>query len=315
MTEEQAGRREQIASGGVFASPLFWKLALVASALTWGFSFFVVKDAVEVMPTFQLLALRFMGAAVLMLAAFFGAVRAHLDRTTILVGVGMGVFEWAAYALQTFGIAETTAGKNAFLTGVYCIIVPFISYFAMGEKLTRYNVGAAVLCLAGIAFVALDNLSINRGDLLTLGGAVFYALQLVVAAKYGRTQDVNAMTFWMFLTMGVLSVACCAAFEEPLPLDELTPSLVLTIVFLSAICTCLLLVIMNQGLTHVPASTGSLLLSLESPSGVFFAAVFAHEALSARLLVGFALIFCSIVLSETHFDFLQGRLPRKQAGN
>ena len=69
------------------------------------------------------------------------------------------------------------------------------------------------------------------------------------------------------------------------------------------------LLIQNVGLAHVPASTGSLLLSMESPSGALFSVLLMGEALTSRLLAGFALIFLSILLSDTLFDFLRKK-PR-----
>ena len=74
--------------------------------------------------------------------------------------------------------------------------------------------------------------------------------------------------------------------------------------FLAVFCTCVGLLMQNLALAHVPSSIGSLLLSLESPSGVFFSVVLAGEMLSGRLIAGFALIFISIVFSETHGAFL-----------
>ena len=55
------------------------------------------------------------------------------------------------------------------------------------EPLTRFNLGAALLCLAGIALVALDSLVVNRGDALTLVGAVFFALQ--IATQRGMAES------------------------------------------------------------------------------------------------------------------------------
>lgn len=286
-------------------SPLFWKLLLVSMACIWGFSFYVVKDALETLPSFYLLAWRFGSSAIIMFALFRGRVRAHLNARYLAVGLGMGVFEWAAYSLQTIGLTDTTAGKSAFLTGTYCILVPFISYLISREKLTRYNMGAALLCLAGIGLVALDSLTVGVGDALTLGGAIFFAFQIAMAAKYGKDMDINVLTFWMFAAVGVLSFASSCVTEPAVPASVWTPQLVGVIAFLSIICTCVGLLIQNIGLAHVPSSTGSLLLSMESPSGVFFSVVLAGEMLTGRLLAGFALIFCSIVLSETHFSFLR----------
>lgn len=285
-------------------SPLFWKLMLVAMALMWGYSFFIMKDTLDSIPTFMLLACRFLISAAVMFALFAKRITAHLNARNIGVGCAMGVFLGLAYAFQTLGLAETTAGKNAFLTGTYCILVPFVSFIMAREPLTRFNLGAAVLCVAGIALVALDSFSMQRGDVLTLVGAVFFALQIATAAKYGRELDVNVITFWMFLTVGLMDTVASLVTEPPITAIAWSPSLVGTILFLALCCTCLGMLMQNLGLAHVPSSTGSLLLSLESPSGVLFSVIFAGEQLTLRLVAGFALIFTSIVLSETHFSFL-----------
>ena len=285
-------------------SPLFWKLLLVMAALIWGSSTFIMKDTLNVLPTFLLLASRFIPASAIMFVLFHKRVCAHFNRRNLVVGLGMGVIMWMAYGLQTLGLNETTAGKSAFLTGVYCIMVPFLSYLLAREPITRYNMGAAVLCLGGIALVALDNLTVGVGDTLTLACAFFYALQIAVVSKYGRDLDVNVITFWMFLAVGILSAFTSGVAEIQPPPSVWGPEVFGVLVFLSLICTCGCLLVQNTALAHVPASTGSLLLCLESPSGVFFSVIFAGEVLTGRLVAGFALIFCSIVLSETHFSFL-----------
>ena len=292
-------------------SPLFWKLMLVVMALMWGYSFFIMKDALDSIPTFMLLACRFLISAAALFVLFMKRIRVHFNRRNIVVGCAMGVFLGLAYAFQTFGLAETTAGKNAFLTGTYCILVPFVSYLMAREPLTRFNVGAAALCVAGIALVALDSFSMQRGDALTLIGAVFFALQIATAAKYGRELDVNVITFWMFLTVGAMCAAISFVTEVPPAASVWTPSLLGVLAFLSVFCTCVGMLLQNIALVHVPPSIGSLLLSLESPSGVLFSVIFANELLSGRLVAGFALIFVSIVLSETHFSFLRPLLQRR----
>lgn len=294
-------------------SPLFWKLLLVAAALAWGASTFVMKDTLNVLPTFLLLTGRFLPAAAVMFVLFRRRILAHINRRNLVVGLGMGLIMWFAYGVQTLGLNETTAGKSAFLTGTYCVLVPFLSYLISREPITRYNLGAAGMCLGGIALVALDNLTVGVGDALTLVGACFYALQMAIVAKYGRDLDVNVITFWMFLAVGVLSALTSAFTEAQPPLSAWTPDVIAVMAFLSLICTCTCLLIQNLALAHVPPATGSLLLSLESPSGVFFSVLFTGELLTGRLVAGFALIFCSVVLSETHFGFLRGLFRRPAA--
>ena len=293
-------------------SPLFWKLMLVAMALIWGYSFLIMKTVLDVVPTFMLLACRFLLSAVIMFVLFRKRIKAHFNREYVGFGVLMGCVIWSAYAAQTLGLVDTTPGKNAFLTGTYCILVPFIALILFKERVTKWHIASAVLCLVGVGFVALDNLSIQMGDLMTLVGAVFFAVDMAVVGHIGRTRDVSVLTSWMFLFVGLFSLAATLAFEPRVPAAQWTPEVIGQLVFLAVVCTTIGLLLQNQALSHVPPATGSLLLSLESPSGVLFSVLMAGEVLTGKLIFGFALIFLSIVLSETHFSFLGKWLGRTE---
>lgn len=292
-------------------SPLFWKLMLVAMALVWGYSFLTMKTVLDTVPTFMLLACRFLLSAVIMFIIFRKRIKAHFNREYLGFGVLMGCVIWSAYAAQTLGLVDTTPGKNAFLTGTYCILVPFIALILFKERITKWHVTSALLCLVGVGFVALDNFSIQMGDLMTLVGAVFFAVDMAVVGHIGRTRDVSVLTSWMFLFVGLFSLAATTAFEPRVPAGQWTPEIVGQLVFLAVVCTTIGLLLQNQALSHVPPATGSLLLSLESPSGVLFSVLMAGEVLTGKLIFGFVLIFLSIVLSETHFSFLRKWFPKK----
>ena len=292
-------------------SPLFWKFMLVAMALIWGYSFLTMKTVLDTVPTFMLLACRFLLSAVIMFIIFRKRIKAHFNREYLGFGVLMGCVIWSAYAAQTLGLVDTTPGKNAFLTGTYCILVPFIALILFRERVTKWRIASALLCLVGVGFVALDNFSIQMGDLVTLVGAVFFAVDMAVVGHIGRTRDVSVLTSWMFLFVGTFSLAATLAFEPRVPAAQWTPEIIGQLVFLAVVCTTIGLLLQNQALSHVPPATGSLLLSLESPSGVLFSVLMAGEVLTGKLIFGFALIFLSIVLSETHFSFLRKWFPKK----
>lgn len=292
-------------------SPLFWKFMLVAMALIWGYSFLTMKTVLDTVPTFMLLSCRFLLSAVIMFVIFRKRIKAHFNREYLGFGVLMGCVIWSAYAAQTLGLVDTTPGKNAFLTGTYCILVPFIALILFRERVTKWHIASALLCLVGVGFVALDNFSIQMGDLMTLVGAVFFAVDMAVVGHIGRTRDVSVLTSWMFLFVGLFSLAATIAFEPRVPAAQWTPEIIGQLVFLAVVCTTIGLLLQNQALSHVPPATGSLLLSLESPSGVLFSVLMAGEVLTGKLIFGFVLIFLSIVLSETHFSFLRKWFPKK----
>ena len=147
-----------------------------------------MKGAVDVIPTFFLLAVRFTGGAALLALVCWKRWKTFtLDY--LWRGAVIGGFLFAAYSVQTFGIALTTPSKNAFLTAVYCVLVPFLYWLVMGRKPDVYNILAAVLCVAGVGLVSLnEGIFITPGDVLPWLGRFFTLPILSRWQRYHRTR-------------------------------------------------------------------------------------------------------------------------------
>ena len=283
------------------------KLALLLATLIWGSSFIIMKDALDDITTYYLLAIRFTGAFVLLGIVFWKKWK-HINKEVIIAGLIMGTALIAAYAFQTFGLMDTTPGKNAFLTAGYCILVPFLFWGVAGTRPDKFNVIAAVLCIVGIGLVALDdNLSVGRGDLLTLVCCVFYALHIVVSAKFTRTMDVMLLTIGQFFFAAMWSWVLAFLFEPPLAVAEMSTEIWMVLGYLCVFATAGALGLQTFGLKYTSPSAGALILSLESVFGVIFSIMVGAEEVTARLLIGFAVIFFAIVVSETKLEFLQNK--------
>ena len=283
------------------------KLALLLATLIWGSSFIIMKDALDDITTYYLLAIRFTGAFVLLGIVFWKKWK-HINKDVMAAGFIMGTALIAAYAFQTFGLMDTTPGKNAFLTAGYCILVPFLFWGVAGIRPDKFNVIAAVLCIVGIGLVALDdNLSVGRGDLLTLVCCVFYALHIVVSAKFTRTMDVMLLTIGQFFFAALWSWVLAFLFEPPLIVSEMGTEIWMVLGYLCVFATAGALGLQTFGLKYTSPSAGALILSLESVFGVIFSIMVGAEDVTARLLIGFAVIFFAIVVSETKLEFLQNK--------
>ena len=283
------------------------KLALLLATLIWGSSFIIMKDALDDITTYYLLAIRFTGAFVLLGIVFWKKWK-HINKEVIIAGFIMGTALIAAYAFQTFGLMDTTPGKNAFLTAGYCILVPFLFWGIAGSRPDKFNVIAAVLCIVGIGLVALDdNLSVGRGDLLTLVCCVFYALHIVVSAKFTRTMDVMLLTIGQFFFAAMWSWVLAFLFEPPLIVSEMGTEIWMVLGYLCVFATAGALGLQTFGLKYTSPSAGALILSLESVFGVIFSILVGAEEVTVRLLIGFAVIFFAIVVSETKLEFLQNK--------
>lgn len=189
---------------------LLAKPILFAAAIIWGTSFFIMKNALDALPPFYLLAIRFTAGAVLLALIAWKKWQIftwdHLWR-----GAVMGAFLFLAYSIQTFGLTLTTPSKNAFLTAVYCVLVPFLSWAVIRVRPDRFNIAAALLCVTGVGFVSLtEELTINAGDLLTLVAAFFYASHIVAVAKVSPGKDITWLTVFQFAFAGCMpGLAAC----------------------------------------------------------------------------------------------------------
>lgn len=279
------------------------RFALLTAAVIWGSSFIVMKDAVADVPVFQLLAIRFTLAGIL-LALIFRKRLMKAGRTLLRHGAVCGVMLLCAYATQTFGLMTTTPGKNAFLTAVYCVLVPFMSWGIYHRRPTAYNWAAAVMCIAGIGLISLSgDLSIGAGEWLTLLSGVFFALHIMALSHFGEHDDPVALTIVQFAVVAALSWACTVLFERDaaFPAPAVWPQLL----YLTVFATAATLVLQSVGQSLTPPSQSAILLSLESVFGVIFSVLLGREDLTLQLGCGFLLIFVSVIVSETQLSFLR----------
>ena len=280
------------------------KPMIVLATLIWGSTFFILKDTLDDVDLMFLLAFRFTLAAGILALVFWRRWKG-LDLGCVWRGGAMGALLFAAYAVQNYGLMDTTPGKNAFFTAVYCVIVPFLYWGVDKLPPTRWNVLAAVLCVAGIGLVSWDGgVSLTGGDLLTLCGGLLYACHIVAVSKFSQGRDIFLLTVLQF----AVTAACCwvgTLFTRGLPVDGLPARAWWVLLYLAVAATALALLFQNLGQKYTDPSSAALLLALEAPFGVAFSVLFGAESPAPLMYLGFFLIFLAIVCSETQFKFLR----------
>jgi drug/metabolite transporter (DMT)-like permease len=275
---------------------------LLFATILWGGGFVVVKDSLDVIPPVYMIALRFALAGIFLSAIFWQKLR-RMTRRTLRSGIVLSFFLFLAYTFQTVGCRYTTAGKNAFLTTIYVILVPLIAWFFSRRNPGLRVFAAALLAVAGIGFLSLnDDLSINLGDILTLVCGFWYAVHIIFIARFTQTGDEDP------IVLTVLQMIFCSAFawifapfyDGPLPMEAVTaPRSILSIVYLGIFPSGAAFLLQNVGQKHLSANTAALLLSTEAVFGAVFSAFFLGETMTARMIFGCFLLLAAVILSET----------------
>jgi drug/metabolite transporter (DMT)-like permease len=289
-------------------------LLMLFVVAVWGATFVVVKDALaDASPAaFNLARMTF--ASLILVVGYHRSLRG-IRWWHVGAGAIVGLCLAMGYQFQTLGLVWTTPSKSAFITGMVVVLVPLFSIVPglrpPGARLPRWNafVGAA-LAFAGIALLtapgiagatglaaALPNFSqINKGDVITFGCAVGFALHCLALGHLSPKID--------FKPLAALQVAWCAVFMAiTLPVmgpPHLHSSARLDIALLitAVLATAAALSIQSWAQSILPSTHTALLLTLEPVFAWITSFLVLGERLGVRPAIGAGLILCGIALTE-----------------
>ena len=282
---------------------------LLLIGILWGMGFVTVKIGLNAgMNTFYLMWLRFLGSFVLLSILFRKKIK-KVSKDDLKAGLILGIIQYFGYVFQTYGAANTTVGKNAFFTAINVIIVPYIFWILNKKRPDIFSFSASIICLIGVGIMSLDgNLSfthLNKGDVMTIISAFFFALQVAYTGYFGRKVHPMNLVLLQMLVGGLLFAGtqfATSGLREVIPLHgETLMAIIYAVVFSTAIP--MLLQIYCQRLTT--ATRASILMSTESMFAPIFAFFVLGEIMTLRVALGAVFILFSVVVSETKLGMVK----------
>lgn len=275
----------------------YGKLALFLTAMLWGTTFAIGKIATEVFSASFVIALRFTVASIALIIVAAPLYKL-LNKQYWLDGIWMGITLFISYILQVEGLAgDTSPGKSAFLCTTYCVMVPFFHWFATKQRPQLLHVSCVFICLLGVGILSLHGgFEMSSGDILTVLSGVPCAVNIVISSIVCQNKNPLLLTTIELGVVAVLAwifVIYTHTFPSRFPLNTVGG-----IVYLGLVATALCLFLQSYGLKYAEASIGGMILSLESVFGVVFSIMIYHETITLRMLIGFAVIFVAILLSQ-----------------
>ncbi len=270
------------------------EILLVVTTFIWGSTFVIVKGALLDASPFPFLAVRFTVAGLLMWLVMG---RGRLDRQALLPSLVLGILLFAGYAFQTWGLTSTTPSKSAFITGVSVILVPLISLFH-GYRLRAANLSGAGLGLLGLYFLVLPSGldAVNRGDLLTLFGAISFAVHIVLVGAYTRRFSFQHLAPGQILVVGI--VATLAVPIGPVWVVHWSGRLIFALAVTAIFATGFAFGIQVWAQQYTPPAHTALIFALEPVFAALTSRLATGEHLGGKVLVGSALILAGMVISE-----------------
>ena len=293
------------AVSGELMRKYFGEIGLILTAIIWGSGFVGSAVALDSYTPYQILAGRFLMGAVLLCAVFYKKLK-FVTRSVLIKGAILGIFLYIAFALQTVGLQFTTPSKNAFLTAVNVVIVPFIGLAIYKKKLDLFEVIGAFLAMFGVAVLSLQwSAGVNIGDFLSLCCAIGFAFHIFYTAQFVKQEDPIVLTIVQMSTAAVIGLIVVLLKGETS--FSMQPEGLTSLLYLGIFSTTIAFLLQTVSQKFITETKAAIILSTESLWGMVFSVILLSEILTIKMGIGAVLILAAIILSETKLSFLSKR--------
>jgi drug/metabolite transporter (DMT)-like permease len=288
---------------------LKWRALLLLACFLWGISFIATIVALRTTPALTVASLRLVMAA-LCFGIWLG-IRGRKLKTGgfkwwgelfVLSLIGMG-----HYAVQTFGLQYTTASNASLYVVTGPISILLLGAIFLGERITVKKAFGLLLAVIGVlivmgletllAFELQENL---LGDVLVLASIVMWGVFTVFGKK--MTDQLGALALTGVTTiMGAIwlfPVGWWALEQHGMTIGAITPAGWMAIAFLGVGCSFLATLCYFIALQHTESQKVGVYLYTIPPITALFAALFLDESIGLSLIIGGALIFVGVRLTE-----------------
>lgn len=279
-------------------------IQLLIATIIWGSAFVAQSVGMDHIGPFTFQAVRSLIAVLALIVVIFLMDRGNsenfisrwLDPELWKTGFFCGIALFVASALQQVGLVYTDPGKAGFITAMYIVLVPVFGLF-LGEKCGLNVWISVVLAVAGLYLLSAFGVSsVNIGDILVLGCACGFAVQILLVDRLGKTLDGLRLNLVQFLVSSVFSAIAMFLFEEPVwsSITACAVPLLYTGVMSSAVAFSLQILAQQK----LPPAPASLIMSLESVFAVISGWILLGQGLRISEGIGCLLVFSGVILSQ-----------------
>ncbi len=266
--------------------------ALLSVAMAWGFSFLIMKDAIERQSVNNFLFTRFAVATVVMLMIRPQVIKL-INRDLLLRAGSAGVFLGVGYIFQTLGLERTGVAITGFVTGLYIVLTPFFAALILRQRVTAFTWSCIAMGTIGLGFLSIRGWSIGFGELLTFISAILFALHIIALSKWSPGRDTYAMTVIQLGVCALLAgIASIPDGYAPPPDADVWGVVIFTAVFATAIA----FIIQTWAQAHMSPIKVAVILTMEVVFAAAFAIILGGETLTLQSSIGGVLVVTAMYL-------------------
>lgn len=267
---------------------------LVGTALALrGSSLLFAKIAMRTMGPMLLMGTRFI-IAFIIIGLIFRKRLFSVSARELKYCALVGFFLFLSMVFELRGLQTTSSTVTAFLEGMVVVIVPILTCIMEKKLPDKITVITSVIAIAGVGFLTLkgDRVGFTTGELLVLGGAVWYSCSTIATDKAAKNCDPMNVAIYQLLFIGVFALIGAFFFEElRLPQSSTEWGAILG---LAIICSGVGFTLQPLGQKYISPERAGLLTVANPLAASVLGIIFLNEKLTASIIAGAVLIIISI---------------------
>ncbi|MFH0988830.1 MAG: DMT family transporter [bacterium] len=272
------------------------ELWLFSVTIIWGSTFVVTKILLQSLSPFVYISSRFALAAIIFFAVYHKEFLTFHQRE-VRYGIILGALLFTGFMLQTIGLMYTTASKSAFITGLMVVFTPLFQLALERRAPKLGNIFGIIIVIAGLYLLTSPaGSSFNRGDALTIFGAMLFGLYIVLIDMFTKVESPSKLTFIQFVSCALFGGIGVLFFEKPVFVSG--PSVWLSLIYLAIFATVIAIYIQARFQRYTSPTRSVVIFSIEPVLAALFAYAILGEVLGMTGIMGGGLILIGLLVSE-----------------
>lgn len=279
-------------------------ILLLITAFIWGTTFVAQMAGMDGLGPFTYAMSRYFLGLVFLLGVWFFK-RGERERSRKFgtyksgwrAGLGAGCIMFLATSFQQVAMVYTTAGKTAFITALYIILVP-LGAVLLGHKIKRSNWLGALLALAGLYLLSIHGaVTLNFGDGLVLISALFWAVQILFIDRFAGLVDVIELSAAQIFVCWLGSSICALLFED----IAWAPILAawFAIFYGGVMSGGVAFTLQIVGQKYAAPGPAAIIMSFEAFFGAFSSWLILGEVMSTVQIIGCVLMMAGVLVTQS----------------
>lgn len=283
-------------------------LLLVMTTMAWGSLYVANKYVLGYLPTFTILFVRYLVAAVslsLILRlrkpeSVEKPVKIALEDRKYVAMLGLGGYV-ISVTFQQIGTRIAGASPASLINSMNPIFIVLFAVLLLREQLTLKKVICVISAVTGAACIVGGGVAGSHasGVLFSLLSVITWALISVTVRRVTQRYDALTLTTYGIYIAALCTLPLCVwEFVTTPHIALLQLRLLLPLIYLGTVCTAGAHTLWNYCLSRMEASTCALFYPIQPLTSMTLGILLLHEKLTAAFLIGTALILGGVVYSS-----------------